>query len=111
MNLITSDEYAPCKTAILKAYGEEVTPPRTGKPGQPQGSYHVPPPELNYATVHKTREKSRVVKVDFGVVFARGSSRDGSLGVVLGKQQDQYRVCRTPERDGPQPQPPQGPPD
>lgn len=25
MNLITSDEYAPYKTAILKAYGEEVT--------------------------------------------------------------------------------------
>ena len=37
MNLITSDEYAPYKTAILKAYGEEVTPPRTGKPGRPQG--------------------------------------------------------------------------
>ncbi len=69
MNLITSDEYAPYKTAILKAYGEEVTPPRTGKPGRPQGPYYVPPPGLNYATVHKTREKGRVVKVDFRVVF------------------------------------------
>ncbi len=27
------------------------------------------PPELQYATVHKTREKGRVVKVDFRVVF------------------------------------------
>jgi len=69
MNLITSDEYAPYKTAILKAYGEEITPPQTGKPGRPRGPYHVPPLELNYATVHKTRKKGRVVNVDFRVVF------------------------------------------
>jgi len=29
----------------------------------------VVPPELQYATVHKTREQGRVVKVDFRVVF------------------------------------------
>ncbi len=28
MNLITSDEYKPYRGAILKAYGEEVVPPR-----------------------------------------------------------------------------------
>ncbi len=35
-NLITTDEYAAYKTAILEAYGEEVIPERTGKPGRPK---------------------------------------------------------------------------
>jgi IS1 family transposase len=69
MNLITSDEYPAYKAAILNTYGIKVVPPRTGKPGRPKAPYKVAPPELQYATVHKTREKGRVVKVDFRVVF------------------------------------------
>ena len=69
MNLITSDEYPAYKAAILNASGTEVVPPHTGKPGRPKVPYKVAPPELQYATVHKTREKGRVVKVDFRVVF------------------------------------------
>jgi IS1 family transposase len=69
MHLITSDEYRAYKPAILNAYGTEIVPPRTGKPGRPKAPYKVAPPELRYATVHKTREKGRVVKVDFRVVF------------------------------------------
>jgi IS1 family transposase len=75
-NLITTDEYPAYKTAILNAYGETVTPPPTGKPGRPQAPYKVPPPDLKYAVVHKTREKGRVVKIDYRVVF----------GTVLGVQ-------------------------
>ena len=37
MDLITSDAYPAYEEAILNAYGEEVTPPRTGKRGRPQG--------------------------------------------------------------------------
>jgi IS1 family transposase len=69
MNLITTDEYAAYETAILQAYGEEVVPPRTGKRGRPRSPYRVAPVGLNYATVHKTREKGRVVKVELRVVF------------------------------------------
>lgn len=69
MNLITSDEYPAYQAALLNAYGTEVVPPRTGKPGRPQAPYKVAPPELQYATIHKTREKGRVVQVDFRVVF------------------------------------------
>ena len=69
MDLMTTDEHGPYKGAILKTYGEEVTPPRTGKPGRPKGPHKVPPGDLNYATVHKTREKGRVVKVETRVVF------------------------------------------
>ena len=35
MDLITTDEYAPYRGAILEAYGETVTPPRSGKRGGP----------------------------------------------------------------------------
>jgi len=69
MNLMTRDEYPAYKAAILNAYGTEVRPPHTGKPGRPQAPYKVAPPELHYATVHKTRKKGRVVKVDFRVIF------------------------------------------
>lgn len=69
MNLITSDEYLAYKAAILNAYGTAGVPPRTGNPGRPQAPYQVAPPELQYTTEHKTREKGRVVTVDFRVVF------------------------------------------
>jgi hypothetical protein len=76
MQLITSDEYPVYKAAILNAYGTEGVPPPTGKPGRPKAPYKGAPPELQYATVHKTREKGRVVKVDFRVIF-------GTAGAVL----------------------------
>lgn len=69
MNLMTSDDYPAYETAILHAYGETVTPPRTGKPGRPRASYQAPPPGLTYATVTKRREKGRVVEVGTRVVF------------------------------------------
>jgi len=53
----------------LRAYGETVVPPRTGKPGRPKAAYRVPPEALHYATVHKTRKKGRVVKIDYRVIF------------------------------------------
>jgi IS1 family transposase len=68
-NLITTDEYSAYEAAILEAYGEEVVPERTGRRGRPQNPYKVPPKNLKYATVHKTREKGRVVKIDFRVIF------------------------------------------
>ena len=68
-NLITTDEYPAYETAILQAYGEEVVPQRTGKPGRPRNPYKVPPKKLRYATVHKTWKKGRVVKIDFRVIF------------------------------------------
>ena len=69
LNLITTDEYPAYKQAILNVYGDEVTPPRTGKPGRPKALCKVPPADLRYATVHKTRHKGRVVKIDYHVVF------------------------------------------
>jgi IS1 family transposase len=39
MRLMTSDAYPAYESAILHAYGEEVTPPRTGRPGRPKAPY------------------------------------------------------------------------
>jgi len=69
MNLITSDEYKPYKRAILKAYGKNTAVAHTGKRGRPKGSRRVPAKGLTYATVHKTRRKGRVVKIDLRAVF------------------------------------------
>ena len=76
MNLMTTDEYPAYETAILETYGETVEPERTGKPGRPKAPYKVPPERLQYATVHKTRAKGRVVGIDFRVIF-------GTVAAVL----------------------------
>lgn len=73
MNLITSDEYKPYKKAILKAYGRNIKPPATGKRGRPKGSRRVPAKGLKYATVHKTRRKGRVVKIDLRAIYGSES--------------------------------------
>jgi hypothetical protein len=76
MGLMTSDDYPAYETAILHAYGQTITPPRTGKRGRPRAPYQAPPPGLTYATVTKRREKGRVVKIGTRIVF-------GTIAAVL----------------------------
>lgn len=76
MNLLTSDEYAPYKTAIFEAYAQTQEPSRTGRPGRPKQPRKVLPQGLTYATVHKERQNGRVVKVTTRVVF-------GTLAAVM----------------------------
>jgi IS1 family transposase len=82
-NLITTDEYPAYETAILNAYVETVTPAPTGKPGRPKAPVKVPPSDLKYATVHKTREKGRVVNIDFRVIFGTVALVQAALLVSL----------------------------
>jgi IS1 family transposase len=79
LNLITTDEYAPYKQAILDAYGQTVTPPRSGKRGRPRARHQVAPPGLRYATVHKTRYKGRVTKIECRVVFGKPAEIEQAL--------------------------------
>jgi IS1 family transposase len=83
MDLMTSDEYASYKTAIFDVYGVEQEVLPTGRPGRPRNPRKVLPEALTYATVHKTRENDRVVKVDrrlvFGTVLALAAALAGSL--------------------------------
>jgi IS1 family transposase len=79
MNLITSDEYKPYKKAILEAYSKKIAPPLTGKRGRTKGSRRVPVEGLRYATVHKTRRKGRVVKIDLRTVFGSKSEVQAAI--------------------------------
>jgi len=84
MDLMTSDDYPAYETAILHTYGATVTPPRTGRPGRPKGSYQTPPAGLTYAVVEKTRAKGRVVRVGSRVVFGGDLFHDGLVQLLLG---------------------------
>ncbi len=72
--MLTSDEYKAYKSGIINTYGETLTPPHTGKPGRPKAPYILPPEDITYATVHKTRKNGRVVKVDFRTVLGSDES-------------------------------------
>jgi len=86
MNLITSDEYKPYKKAVLKAYGRNIKPPATGKRGRPKGSRRVPAKGLKSATVHKTRHKGRVVKIDLRAIFGSKSEIMAAIEVSAGSK-------------------------
>ena len=60
--LITSDEYKPCKKAILEAFGIKRVP---------KG--------LVYATVHKKRGKGRVKKIEYRTVFGTDEQVQSAL--------------------------------
>ncbi len=69
LDLVTSDEYPAYETALLNAYGEEVTTTATGRRVRKMVAEKVPPPGMNYATVEKRRERGRVVEIVTRVVF------------------------------------------
>jgi hypothetical protein len=81
MDLITTDGYSAYEEAILDAYGEMLTPPRTGKRGRPRAPYKAPPPGLTYAVVEKTRAKGRVVEIAVRVVFGTMAAVAAALGM------------------------------
>jgi len=57
--------------------------PRTGRPGRPRQPIRVPPPDLTYATVPKTRANGRVVQVEPRVVFGAVVAVLAALAVSL----------------------------
>ncbi len=69
LDLVTSDEYPAYRTALLNAYGEEVTTTATGRRARKMVPESVPPAGMNYATVEKRRLKGRVVEIVMRVVF------------------------------------------
>lgn len=69
LDLATSDDYPAYETALLNAYGQEVTATATGRPSRKMVPDKVPPAGMNYATVEKRRVKGRVVEIVTRVVF------------------------------------------
>jgi hypothetical protein len=83
MNLRTSDENPAYAEAILATYGEEYQPRRKGKRGRRPAARKRPPKGLKYATMHKTREKNRVVRVEQRVIFGTVTAVLAALAVSL----------------------------
>lgn len=65
----TSDEYKPYKQAILGQYGKLQLRERNGNRGRFARPELVPLPDLVYATVHKTRKKGKVIKIEYNLIF------------------------------------------
>ena len=92
--LVTSDEYAAYPEALLAVFGRQEVPPRTGKPGRPAGPRLVPPEGMAYATVHKTREKGRVVNVQTRAVFGAAPGRVSTSYLERHNGTDRHRNAR-----------------
>jgi IS1 family transposase len=67
--LVTSDGYAAYEEALLGIFGQEVTPPRTGKPGRPAGPRLEAPAGMCYGRLTKHKRKGRLERVEAEVVF------------------------------------------
>jgi len=67
--LFTSDELPHYQTALVEHFSHQENQPKTGKRGRPRKPKVVIDPELQYATVHKTRDNGKVVKVDRNIIF------------------------------------------
>lgn len=79
--LVTSDEFSAYYEELLLLYGILVQPERRGNRGRPPQPVLVPPEELLYATVHKTREHGTVVKVEPRLQFGTEEQLASALSV------------------------------
>ena len=77
--LLTTDEYRAYKSEILFAYGSKIDVPRRHSRSRAPAPRTVPPPELLYATVHKTRKNGTVVKVETRLQFGSREQLDAAL--------------------------------
>jgi len=64
-----SDELPHYEDGLKELYHKKVKPELTGRRGRPRKTLKVVDSELDYATVHKTRENGRVVRVEQRIVF------------------------------------------
>ncbi len=67
--LFTSDELPHYADGLKELFHKSIPPEPTGRPGRPRKTEKVVDENLDYATVHKTRERGRVVKIETKIVF------------------------------------------
>jgi IS1 family transposase len=77
--LFTSDELPHYETALVEQFSHLKTYPKTGRRGRPKKPRLVIDPDLLYATVHKTRDNGKVVKVDRTVIFGDPTRIDRAI--------------------------------
>ena len=65
LDLVTSDEYSAYRTALLNAYGEEVTTTATGRRSRKMVAEKVPPAGMNYETSRRTPPQIHAARCRF----------------------------------------------
>jgi IS1 family transposase len=91
---VRSDEYPAYAEVLVAVFGEEVAPERTGRPGRPAGPRVEPPDGMSYATVHKTRVKGRVVRVETRPVFGGPEAEASTSYLERQNASDRHRNAR-----------------
>ena len=79
LELFISDDNPSYAWALLEVYGVWIQPQRQGPRGRHPEPVQIPPEELTYATVHKTRENNRVVKVQARAVYGTEAAVQAAL--------------------------------
>lgn len=77
--LATTDEHAPYRNSLLNTYGVDYTPRRKSKKGRKCKPKKRGPKGMVYATVHKTREKGRVIDVRSELVIGTMENLNAAL--------------------------------
>jgi IS1 family transposase len=77
--LFTSDELPHYQTALIERYSTMIPVPPTGKRGRPRKPIVQLDPDLRYATVHKTRDKGKIIKVEQRIVFGKEQDINDTL--------------------------------
>jgi hypothetical protein len=77
--LITSDEYAPYRRALVETYGVPHPRRRRGRRGRHPKPRRTVPADLVYATVHKHRRKGRVVRVSVERIYGTAEQLERAL--------------------------------
>ena len=84
--LFTGDEPVHYETILGEIYSQEIPVEPTGKRGRPRKPERKIDPLLDYAVVHKTREKGRVVKVERRIVYGDEKRIDAKIAMSPGKK-------------------------
>jgi IS1 family transposase len=72
--LFVSDELPHYASVLGELFHKLIAPEPTGKPGRPCNPERIIDADLDYATVHKTREGGQVTKVERKVIFGSEQS-------------------------------------
>jgi len=84
--LFTSDELPHYADGLKELFHKLIAQEPTGQPGRPRNPEKIIDENLDYATVHKTREKGRIVKVETKVIFGSSARIEKRLEQLPGNK-------------------------
>jgi hypothetical protein len=84
--LFVTDELPHYKTVLSEIYSEEIPVEKTGKRGRPRKPERKINSDLDYATVHKTRKKGKITKVERRIVYGEEKRIDEKIAKGPGKK-------------------------